>query len=162
VGGPGTATFVDAHTSEASDLNSFTELVGASQSPAGQYRAMYKAPFTGKHQGWSDLGVLGTGASAGNSSVAYGINDQGLIVGQSTTSGAYQMRAFVVGNAGNPGSQPMLELTGQAWVFLAGNWYTAASTGWTLMSAERINGNNWIVGWGYKGGQYRAFMLSPR
>jgi hypothetical protein len=104
------------------------------------------------------LGVLGTG----NWSAAYGINDQGLIVGQSTTSGAYQMRAFVVGNAGNPGSQPMLELTGQAWVFLAGNWYTAASTGWTLMSAERINGNNWIVGWGYKGGQYRAFMLSPR
>ena len=157
---------MDAHTSEGFDINSFTEMVGASQSPAGQYRAMYKAPFTGKHQGWSDLGVLGSGASAGNWSAAYAINDQGLIVGQSTIKigSSYQTRAFVVGNAGNPGSQPMLELTAQAWVFLSqyGTWHTAASQGWTLISAERINGNNWIVGYGYKSGQYRAFMLSPR
>ena len=160
----GTATFVDAHTSEGFDINAFTELVGASQSPAGQYRAMYKGPFTGKNQGWADLGVLGTGASAGNWSAAYAINDQGLIVGQSTikVGSVYPTRAFVLSNAGNPGSQAMLELTGQAWVFQNQQWYTAASQGWTLISAERINGNNWIVGWGYKSGQYRAFMLSPR
>jgi len=40
------------NTSEGNDINELGELVGASQSPAGQYRAMYKAPFTGKDQGW--------------------------------------------------------------------------------------------------------------
>jgi len=154
----GTATGNDAHASEGNDINDLGELVGASQSPVGQYRAMYKSPSSAKNQGWYDLGVLGTG----NWSAAYGINGQGLIVGQSKTSGAYQTRAFVAGNAGNPGSQPMLELTGQAWVKVGYNWFTAASQGWTLISAERINENNWIVGWGTKSGQTRAFMLSPR
>jgi len=34
-------------------------------------------------------------------------------------------------------------------------------SGWALSAAEGINTNGWIVGWGYKGGQTRAFVLAP-
>jgi hypothetical protein len=46
----GTATGNDTHASEGNDINDLGELVGASQSPAGQYRAMYKTPSTGKNR----------------------------------------------------------------------------------------------------------------
>jgi hypothetical protein len=34
-------------------------------------------------------------------------------------------------------------------------------TGWTLQAAEAIDANGWIAGWGYTGGQNRAFLLAP-
>lgn len=71
-------------------------------------------------------------------------------------------RAFVVSNVGNPGSQPMLNLAEQSWVFVSGNWQRADVNGWVLTSAERINREGWIVGYGTKSGQTRAFVLSPR
>jgi len=36
-----------------------------------------------------------------------------------------------------------------------------AATGWTLQVAEGINAAGWIVGYGTKNGQSRAFLLTP-
>lgn len=165
----GTATGVATGKSEALDINDFNELVGASDVvPAGggavQYRATYKVPGSGLNQGWIDLGVLGSGPTAGDASVAKSINEGGLIVGQSRfkPGSSYLTRAFVLANQGNVGSQPLLPLTEQAWVLTGGTWQRADTTGWALVSAERVNDANWIVGYGTKAGTTRAFLLTPR
>lgn len=59
------------------------EVVGRGHTASGQMRALYKVAGTGKNQGYYDLGVLGSGSTAGDQSVAYGISENGLIVGQS-------------------------------------------------------------------------------
>ena len=109
--------------------------------------------------------MLGAGtANAGNRSVAFAISAKGLIVGQSKLKVGQSMvdRAFVVSNQGNPGSQPMLNLTEQSWVWTGSAWQRADANGWVLTSAERVNREGWIVGYGTKSGQTRAFILSPR
>jgi len=167
----GTATFNDADTSEARDINGVGELVGTSRTFNGQDRAMYK-PRTGKNQGWRDLGVLGQGTvDVGNWSQARGINNQGVIVGQSTVyihpvpwARVLVNRAFVVSNQGEAGSQPLINLTGQSWIYQTGNWYTAASQGWAIINAERINDSNWIVATAARSGVSGAYavLLTPR
>lgn len=160
----GTATFIDLHTSEANDINNYGELVGASQSLSGQYRAMYKAPESGKNQSWFDLGVLGSGSTAGNTSVAKSINDFGIIVGNGNikVGSSYVNATFVVNNVGNPGSQPLLNLAEQSWVWTGSTWQRADLAGWQFTSVERINEANWIIGSGTKNGVTRSFVLSPR
>lgn len=132
----------------------------------GQYRAVYKVAGSGMDAGYYDLGVLGAGTgNAGNRSVAFAIGANGLIVGQwkLKVSGVMVDRAFVLSNVGAPGSQPMLNLTEQSWVPIGGNNFQRADiNGWALISAERINPAGWIVGYGTKSGQTRAFVLSPR
>lgn len=96
--------------------------------------------------------------------VANAISANGLIAGQSRLKvGASQVwRAFVLSNAGNPGTQPLVNLNDVTWMWVNNQWVLATSQGWTLVSAERINRAGWIVGYGTKGGQARAFVLSPR
>jgi probable HAF family extracellular repeat protein len=169
-GDMGTATGNDAHNSEARDINDLGELVGNSWTTNNQYHAMYKVRQSGKNQGWWDLGVLAQGtADAGDWSRANGINNQGIIVGQSTVQvwlapWAHVMvqRGFVAANAGNAGSQPLINLTDQSYILSGGTWYTAASQGWAIINAERINDSNWIVGTATVNGTFRAVVLSPR
>lgn len=142
-------------------LVSVDDTVGLRTTSSGQIRALYKAPGTGKNQGYFDLGVLDQGGTnAGNESVANGISAKGVIVGQSKVkeSGVQVWRAFVANN----GSQPMQNLNDITSVNISGTWYTVASQGWKLVSAERINRAGWIVGYGTKSGVTRAFVLSPR
>ena len=40
----------------------------------------------------------------------------------------------------------------QTYVFQNGQWLSAASQGWVIINAERINKNNWIVGTAVNGG----------
>jgi hypothetical protein len=56
----------------------------------------------------------------------------------------------------------MLNLTEQSWVWTGSVWQRADLNGWVLTSAERVNREGWIVGYGTKSGQTRAFVLSPR
>ncbi|HKS36157.1 MAG TPA: hypothetical protein VJW76_03135, partial [Verrucomicrobiae bacterium] len=154
-----------AHTSEGNDMNDLGEIVGASDCPCGQYRAIYKAPVSGRNVGFFDLGVLGAGTlDAGDRSIALAVSAKGLIVGQSKlkVGGSMVWRAFVVSNQGNPGSQPMLNLAEQTWVWTGTQWQRADVNGWVLTSAERVNREGWIVGYGVKNSQTRAFVLSPR
>ena len=151
---------MDTHTSEFNDVNAYQEIVGRGTAPSGQMRALYKVPGTGKDTGYYDLGVL----SGGTNSVAKGISNNGLIVGQSgMLVGAGQVaRAFVVSNAGTPGSQPLVNLNDNTYVIVNGQPVLATTQGWTLLSAERVSRAGWIAGYGVKAGVNRAFVLSPR
>ena len=93
---------MDTHTSEFTDVNDNGEIVGRGNAPSGQMRALYKAAYSAKDQGYYDLGVLGAGiANAGTESVAKAISANGIIVGQSRLKvGTSQVwRAFVASNA---------------------------------------------------------------
>lgn len=162
----GTATMTDAHTSEFNDVNDLSEIVGRGNVVGTTHlRGLYKAPFSTKDHGYYNLKVLGHGtADAGTESVAYGISANGVIVGMSRlkVGGSQVWRAFVLSNVGNPGSQNPMNLNDNTSLFVNGQWVTAASQGWTLVSAERINRVGWIAGYGTKNGQTRAFVLSPR
>jgi len=73
-------------------------------------------------------------------------------------------KAFIVSNQGNAGSQLLLDLTDLTDVFQNGTWYSAASQGWTLVNAERINDSNWIVATGVLSGASGTYavLLTPR
>jgi probable HAF family extracellular repeat protein len=87
----------------------------------------------------TDLGTLG-----GNTSVAYGINDSGHVVGYSLTAG-YASRAFLYDADG------MTDL----------NTLIPPGSGWTLLQAADINELGQIVGHGMIGGQKHACLLKP-
>ena len=90
-----------------------------------------------------DLGVL----SGDNYSVAQAINASGTIVGYSKNTSTGVQRAFVSYNDGT-----MHDLT---------TMVHTPPTGWSLQAAEGINASGWIVGYGLKSGQTRAFLLTP-
>ena len=88
-----------------------------------------------------DLGTLG----GNNYSKAYGINNSGQIVGYSTNTSSGYSRAFLYQNG------TMTDL----------NSLLPTGSGWVLTEAIDINNNGQIVGQGYIGGTYHAFLLTP-
>jgi probable HAF family extracellular repeat protein len=89
----------------------------------------------------SDLGTLG-----GSDSNAFDISDADKVVGFSSTSDVFTYHAFLYSDG------VMRDL----------NSLIPANSGWTLTSAEAINGNGNIVGYGYNpDGQQHAFLLTP-
>ena len=84
--------------------------------------------------------------SGDNYSVALAINNTGTTVGYSKNTSTGVQRAFLCYDDG-----VMHDLI----------TIVNSHTGWTLQAAEGINANGWIVGWGYKSGQSRAFVLAP-
>ncbi len=87
----------------------------------------------------SDLGTLGGSRSAAND-----INEAGKVVGYAYTSGETS-HAFVWSQG------QMSDL----------NSLLPANSGWTLTSANAINNNGQIVGYGVFNRQSRAFLLTP-
>jgi probable HAF family extracellular repeat protein len=83
--------------------------------------------------------------SGDNYSVALAINNTGTTVGYSKNTITGVQRAFVCYD-----DSVMHDLITKV----------SNPTGWTLVAAEGINTNGWIVGWGYKNGN-RAFVLAP-
>jgi len=107
-----------------------------------QYHAFWKDGYSGKNQGFIDLGVL----PGDNQSVALGLNNYGHAVGYSLNTTTGNQRAVVWFSNG-----VMWDLTAQV----------GAANGWVLKSAQAINNDGWIVGWGVKGGIERGFLLVP-
>ncbi|MEW6158820.1 MAG: DUF3466 family protein [Verrucomicrobiota bacterium] len=136
------------HGSEARDINDLDEIVGsAQQHTTAQWHAFFKLATAPAYQ-MMDLGVL----AGGNKSIALGINNKGHVVGNSRTTGTGGERAFICYNNFNGTSSVMVNLN---------NVLDASGAGWVLQSAEAINDQNWIVGYGTKNGQTRAFRLTP-
>jgi probable HAF family extracellular repeat protein len=90
-------------------------------------------------QKMTDLGTLGGGYS-----IATDINDADDIVGMSTTAGG-DYNAFLD--------------TGSVMVNL--NTLLPANSGWTLISADSINSNGDIAGFGQFDGNYEGYLLTP-
>ena len=80
----------------------------------------------------------------------------------------------MVSNQGTPGSQALINLNdmipdpndpNKPWVavYTGGVFVFAASQGWVLTNAEKVNDGNIIVGYRTKAGAgVRAFVLEPR
>ena len=92
----------------------------------------------------TDLGDLGLG---GKWAQGLDINDNGVAVGiANTTFGDSERHAWVW-----TGSGTIQDL----------NSLVTNGTGWVLNSADGINNNGWITGWGVRNGQPRGFLLVP-
>jgi len=88
----------------------------------------------------TDLLTLG-----GTGSIANGINNSAQVVGIALTPGDVANHAFLWQNGA------MADL----------NSLVDSSSGWILTSAESINDNGEIAGWGVHNGLTRAFLLTP-
>jgi probable HAF family extracellular repeat protein len=87
---------------------------------------------------------LGTIAGSTSTVWAFGINDSGVVVGQSTFSSTYH--AFVYSGG------KMKDL----------NAMIPAKSGWVLIEATSINASGQIVGMGTHDGQEHGFLLTPQ
>ena len=114
-------------------VNGTDVVVGDSSVPEGSHAFIWKEGVM------SDLGTLG-----GPFSSAYGINDIGHVVGYALT-GSFAQRAVVWRGS------TIRDL----------NDLIPTDSGWQLREARAINTAGQIVGVGIRGGETRAFLLTP-
>jgi probable HAF family extracellular repeat protein len=124
--------------SRANAINAAGDAVGYAATAGDAVAHAFLAPAAG---GLIDLGTL----SAGQSSIATGLNDAGLIVGNSFSGTSTPGTPFLYANG------HMADL----------NTLLAAGSGWTLLEARDINNLGQIVGIGDLNGETRAFLLTP-
>lgn len=123
--------------SQARDLDVAGRVVGTAETASGLPHAfLFQVDPAGAVLTRTDLGVLGADASH-----AYGIGDDGTVVGTSDAR-AFRWRA------------------GDGLVDL--NTRIPASSGWHLERATAVNGAGQIVGSGMHDGLPRAYLLTPR
>ena len=129
--------------SYALDINEANQVVGYSGGAAGGLHAVLwlPAPAYGLPPGINDLGTLTPG---GGTSFAQAINNNGQVVGSTSTSSSPQA-AFVWEDG------EMVNL----------NERLLGGAGWNLQRAMDINDAGQIVGYGTLNGQTRAFLLTP-
>ena len=132
----------------------------------------------------SDLGTLG-----GTYSKAWGVNNNGQVVGESLYSGGTQHHAFLYSNGmmsdlgtlgGSTSTAYGINSSGQvvgyaittgeaathAFLYSGGNLLDlnnliSPNSGWTLVDAQGINDLGQILGWGSYNGQDVAFLMTP-
>ena len=124
--------------SQAYAINNKGQVTGLAYTKNGSGHAFLANCATCKLQ---DLGTI-----AGSTSTVwgFGINDSGVVVGQTTFADTYH--AFVYSGG------KMHDL----------NKLIPAGSGWVLIEADGINASGQIVGLGMHKGQERAFLLTPR
>ena len=88
----------------------------------------------------TDLGTLG-----GSQSLAFGLNNNGQIVGRSSITGDGAEHSFLYDNG------TMYDL----------NTLTTGLNGYVLGSARAINDSGWIVGFTEDGSNTQAWLLTP-
>jgi probable HAF family extracellular repeat protein len=131
-------TLEGGDTSVANAINASAVIVGQSNSKAN---LRWHAVKWSASNAIDDLGVL----PGGTYSVAFAINDSGEIVGYGNVAGNFPHAMLWTSSRG------MLDL----------NDLIPAGTGWVLINANAINDAGQITGYGTKGGQNRAFLLTP-
>jgi probable HAF family extracellular repeat protein len=124
--------------SDALAINNLDEVVGSTDLSGNGDTQHAFSEFNGSY---TDLGILTTNGIG--SSVAYGLNDLGQIVGFSQTD--IGQSAFLYQQS------MMVDL----------NTLIDPSSGWTLTAANAINDQGQIVGVGQFNGVTRAFLLEP-
>ena len=87
---------------------------------------------------------LGTFAGSTSTTWGFGINNLGVVVGQSTFQNTYHAFVFSGGKIKDLNKQ------------------IPAGSGWTLTEADGINDAGQIVGMGLKNGQQHAYLLTPQ
>jgi len=87
---------------------------------------------------------LGTFAGSTSTTWGFGINNLGVVVGQSTFQNTYHAFVYSGGKIKDLNKQ------------------IPAGSGWTLNEADGINDAGQIVGMGTKNGQQRAYLLTPQ
>ncbi|HEX7860725.1 MAG TPA: DUF3466 family protein [Verrucomicrobiae bacterium] len=123
-------------SSVAYSINDFNQIVGSSDDGTD-----VKPFITGLNQSAPDSIPLISGDTSGD---AYGINNSGVVVGES-------------------GGKAFIWQAGYSSAIDLNNFKPTGLSGLTLKCAEAINHNGVIVGWGLdSGGNRRAFMLSPQ
>ncbi|HYE65038.1 MAG TPA: DUF3466 family protein, partial [Pyrinomonadaceae bacterium] len=173
--------------SSASAINESGQVVGYSETAGGHYHAFL---YSGGRM--TDLGTLGHVHAehggghnhGGDHSIAWGINDQGHVVGVSndrpflyrdgvmrdlgTLPGLSECSAFSINNSGyvvgscsnhgDPSARAFLYKDG---VMLDLNDLIPANSGWLLSVARSINERGQIAGWGHIDGKQHGFLLTP-
>jgi probable HAF family extracellular repeat protein len=124
--------------SQAYAINNKGQITGIAYTKPGAAHAFLAACGSCRLK---DLGTIGGSTST---SWGFGINDSGVVVGQSTFGGTYH--AFVYSNG------KMQDL----------NKLIPAGSGWTLIEADGINNSGQIVGTALKGSEEHAFLLTPQ
>ncbi len=140
------------NTAEARDINASGEVVGKSALEGDAEEHAFKwtpdAP-NGYVGAMVDLGTLG-----GDTSYAYGINDQGEAVGQSTYADASE-GAFLWDS-----TRGMVDLN--AYLVGRDRYDSETGMGWQISIARDINCDGWIVGTGtLNDGEPHAVLLRP-
>jgi len=131
------------NVSGAEAINNSGQVVGQSRLTDDGETSIYHA-FLWENSVMKDLGTLSSD-SDNSTSVAWGINDSGQVVGDSSVTGNQNEHAFLYSNG------VMKDL----------NTLIPKNSGWELMGAYSINDAGQIVGHGVINGRYTAFLATP-
>ena len=125
------------------DINDSGQVVGQSRLTDDGETSIYHA-FLWENSVMKDLGTLSSD-SDNSTSLAWGINSSGQVVGSSSVTGNQNEHAFLYSNG------VMKDL----------NTLIPRNSGWELTSAYSINDAGQIVGQGVIDGRYTAFLATP-
>lgn len=132
-------------------LESYGQAINDNNTVAGYYKlssSRFKAFVKTASGAYEDLGLLPGSNVLDDSAQAWGINNSGEIVGSCEVGNANH-RAFIY------------EYSRGSWEMNDLNSRIPAGTGWVLEHAMDISNTGYIVGYGKKNGQVRAFLLKP-
>jgi len=124
--------------SQAYAINNKNQVTGIAYTKSGLAHAFIA---NGANGALKDLGTI---AGATSTTWGFGINDSGVIVGQSTFNGTYHAFVYRAGK--------MKDL----------NRLIPAGSGWVLIDAEGINVSGQIVGTGTHNGEEHGYLLTPQ